>query len=225
MKTSSKTRIGPLAALAALGLLALPTVAQATTQQAPKGTALKAGAPFKMQTKTLRAWTEEEGEPGPSLICFHGELTGEVVTNGVEKPTNKINGSKFSNCIVSEPGGEEFNADVSTNAKENPWTLEFQQPKGTYFAHLLPATGNKLRIKVQVQIGGFDVATCVYASDSANPLTPFNFIGGENTNTLETIFSFFELQAGFPGFCGETMTTEATYEMTSGANAVFVDEK
>lgn len=222
---NARTHTGLLAALAALGLLALPGVAQATTQQAPIGTALKAGAPFKMQTKTFRAWTEEEGEPGPSLICFHGELTGEVVTNGVEKPTDKINGSKFANCFVSEPGGEEFNADVSTNAKENPWTLEFQQPKGIFSAHLLPATGNKLRIKVQVQIGGFDVATCVYASESSNPLTPFNLTGKENSNVLEPVFSLFELQSGFPGFCGETMSTEANYEMTSGANAVFVDEK
>jgi hypothetical protein len=215
-----------LASAVALGLLALPAVAQATTQQAPIGTALKAGAPFRMQTKALYGQTEdEEGNPGPSLVCHHGELTGEVITNGVEKPTNKINGSKFEKCFVANQQGAEFNADVSVNAKENPWTLEFQQPKGIYFAHLLPATGNKLRIKIQVQVGALDIGTCVFASDSANPLTPFNLIGKENTNVLEPVFSWFELQSGFGGFCGVSMYTEANWEMTSGGNALYVDEK
>jgi hypothetical protein len=215
-----------LASAVALGLLAMPAAAQATTQQAPIGTALKAGAPFKMQAENLPIWMEgEEGEKGPTVMCKHAELTGEVISNGIEKPKNKISGSKFSNCLFAPWGGTEWSVDISSNAKENPWSLEFQQPKGTYTAHMLPEATNKIRIKAQVQAMGFDIETCVYAAEPPNPNTPVDFFGFANSNVLETGWNTFELQAGAPGLCGVTATMGGFFTMTSGANGVTVDEK
>jgi hypothetical protein len=208
---------------AALGLLAAPVTAGATTQQAPIGTALKAGAPFKLQVKGLKGKTvDEEGEKGPSIYCAHAEFTGEVTSNGVKEPTSKINGSKLTGCLFG--GGEEFTADITTNAAENPWTLQFQEPAGTLIAHLLPAAGNTIRFKVQAQAGGFDIGTCVYASNPANPFTPFSFLGKENSNVLEAWPTGFELQAGFGGFCGVAGFIEGKFEMSSAGNALFVDK-
>jgi hypothetical protein len=216
-----------LASAVALGLLAMPAAAQATTQQAPAGTALKAGAPFKMQVKGLKAKTVgEEGEKGPSIYCNHAEFTGEVISNGVKEPTDKINGSKLTGCLISTAGGAELTADVTSNAAENPWTLKFQEPAGTLTAHLLPATGNTIRFKVQAQFGGLDVGTCVYKSDPPNnPFTPFSFLGKESSNTMAAWPNGFELQSGAPGFCGVSGAIEANFEMFSGADELFVDAK
>ncbi|HEY5053037.1 MAG TPA: hypothetical protein VII45_06470 [Solirubrobacterales bacterium] len=204
-----------------IGLFGLAsTSAEATTAQAPAGTAVSVGAAISGESTNFKLVSENEaGEEGTtgSVECASGKLTGVVTENGGSEVAINITGEVFSEC--KGPMGS--TVDTTTNATAaSPWRLRIQQPneKGEITAHYSPAPGSTLQSIEQIQVLGFDVATCVYSG------TTMQLTGSVGSNIFHIAGTRQRTrQSGNPLFCAKYLTLSGQGALKSSGNALVVD--
>ena len=209
MNRKSITIVG--VSMVTVALAAMPSLALATTAQAPAGTTLAAGVPVKAQSTNFVI-----NDTVGNVSCNHVELTGEVTTNGGSHFTSSISNAAFTDCA-----DEKFRIDNSTNVSGvNPWRMQVQQPDagGNIIAHLLPASGSTLQFTAQFQAFGISVGTCSYKKST------LQFEGTEASDVLSVAAGeALELEAGKPELCGEVFEVAGAFQTTSQGNKLTVD--
>ena len=144
------TVLAPVAALIAFAMV--PAMAQATTLQAPHGTALPNGSSIVGQSSTLKTTTTKQPseEAGATLECSSSVFEGEVTSTGGADVTGIVSSSHNQGCTA---GG--LLTDVTTNASvAAPWTVQIQQPEAEHHGilHIEPASGSSIQFQAPYPI-------------------------------------------------------------------------